>query len=461
MLTIFSLVLMRVRAGQPGLALPLALMAFAPIATAHAQDASRQDASPASAGDGGAPTPSPPRPPIDLTAIQAAIGADQAAAAKQPDDAAPAPLAAPGSAVPATAQGAVRPPSAGVLNPDTSVIVDGSFGYYGRRRSDFSAIRIPVAGDDPSSSKEGFTLQEVELAFQAAVDPYLEAAVFLTIPNLEGIEVEEAYLLTTALPANLQIKAGTFRSQVGRNNGQHLHLQHFTRRPLMTPLLFGGDGFRAPGLQVSLLLPGLPWFATLYAEAFSVGAPDQAGVSTFGGGNRGLASLAYTAVLEQFWSPSEATSVLVGLNFATAISSECAVAPCGLGRRDYLYGGDLYFKWRPPTVVGEMGSIMWSTEYFARTISEDGPTEGVLYTEPVVQVAKRWYLGTRLDLTGVPAGFNVPRRYAIAGSVTFAPSEFSRFRLYGQNLWGPDVPGALVGFVQFELSIGAHGAHPF
>jgi len=96
---------------------------------------------------------------------------------------------------------------------------------------------------------------------------------------------------------------------------------------------------------------------------------------------------------------------------------------------------------------------MWSTEYFARTLTGGGPTEGALYTEPVVQVAKRWYAGARFDLTGVPAGANVPRRYGVAGSLTFAPTEFSRFRLYSQELWGPSVPGALVGFLQFELSI--------
>ena len=121
---------------------------------------------------------------------------------------------------------------------------------------------------------------------QAAIDPYLDGAIFLAIPNLEGIEVEEGYLVTTSLPANLQIKAGTFRSHVGRNNGQHLHPQNFTRRPLMGPLLFGVDGFRGPGAQLSVLLP-LPWFATLFAEAFSIGPPeDPARLATFGGGAR-------------------------------------------------------------------------------------------------------------------------------------------------------------------------------
>jgi len=79
----------------------------------------------------------------------------------------------------------------------------------------------------------------------------------------------------------------------------------------------------------------------------------------------------------------------------------------------------------------------------------------------LLQVAKRWFIGGRFDLTGVPAGMNVPRRYGAAGSLTFAATEFSRLRLYGQDLWGPQAPQTLVGFLQAEFSIGAHGAHPF
>jgi len=403
-------------------------------------------------------SPPPPPPVTDEAAIRKALEADKPA---EPAPA-PAPAAAPGgeAAASLSAQAGARPAGTGLLNPNISVIVDGSFGYYGVHHADFDAVGVPESGDDPAAHRDGFTLQEVELAFQTAIDPYLEGAVFLTIPNLEGIEVEEAYFTTTALPGNLQLKGGSFRSQLGRNNNQHLHLQNFTRRPLMTPLLFGPDGFRGPGLQASLLIPKLPWFATLYAEAFSIDAP-EAGVASFGGGKRSPKNLTYAAVLEQFWSPSDAVSLLLGLNFASGIASTCALPPCEGGPRDYLYGGDLYFKWRPEGARGESLSLRWSTEYFARKIGDGGPHEGALYTEPVLQVAKRWYLGARFDLTGVPSGPNVPRRYGESLSVTFAPTEFSRFRLYGQVLSGPDVDAALVGFLQAEFSMGAHGAHPF
>ena len=83
------------------------------------------------------------------------------------------------------------------FNPDLSVIIDGTAGYATKRS-------YSMAGDDPdlkggsSDRPAGFTLQELEIAFQAVVDPYFRADVFLTIPNLEGVEVEEAVVTTTS-----------------------------------------------------------------------------------------------------------------------------------------------------------------------------------------------------------------------------------------------------------------------
>ena len=96
-----------------------------------------------------------------------------------------------------------------------------------------------------------------------------------------------------------------------------------------------------------------------------------------------------------------------------------------------------------------------------RSVRDGRPDQGAFYTEPVYQFARRWYAGARIDITGLPSGPDLPRRYGYAGSLTFAPSEFSRFRLYAQELMGSGAPSSTVGFLQAEFSMGAHGAHPF
>ena len=74
------------------------------------------------------------------------------------------------------------------LNPDMSVILDGVAGYSQR-------APLRLSGDDPdlggsaTTEAAGFNMQEVEFGFQGAVDPYFRADVFLTIPNLSGLEV--------------------------------------------------------------------------------------------------------------------------------------------------------------------------------------------------------------------------------------------------------------------------------
>jgi len=375
----------------------------------------------------------------------------------------------PGAAAPiAPTESSAPRPGSGLMNPAMSVIIDGTFGYYGRHAADFQAAGLPVAGDDPSPSTEGFGLQEVEFAVTSAIDPYLEGALYLTIPNLSGIEVEEGYFVTTGLPWNLQVKAGSFRSQMGRNNSQHLHMQSFTRRPLFTSLLFGADGLRGAGAQASVLLP-TPWYATLYLEAFSLGAPeDSARVSTFGGGERlDPAHLTYTAVLEQFWDATDNASLALGLNGATGRAYDCVgMATCPMAGglrspRSFLYGADLTYRWKPANVAETYASLQWTTELFFRSIAEGGPTEGAGYTEPVLQIARRWYAGARFDLVGLPSAENLPRRYGMSLSLTFAPSEFSRFRLYAQEIAGPGISSSTVAFFQTEISMGAHGAHPY
>jgi len=97
--------------------------------------------------------------------------------------------------------------------------------------------------------------------------------------------------------------------------------------------------------------------------------------------------------------------------------------------------------------------------------------EGGLYTQVVMQTHRRWYVGLRGEMMGIPSGDNINRQYAGEASLTWGLSEFSRIRLYGElrrgplflpldpMTVGPRTTGAA--FLQLEAAIGAHGAHPF
>jgi hypothetical protein len=410
--------------------------------------------------------------------LEKAIQADKAAA-QQGQQAPPAPSA------PTTASTGSAPQTlfrgAQSLNPDISAILDADFGWQ-RRAPQF------LSGDDADLHAEGtrhavgFTAQEVELAFSAIVDPYFKGEVYLTIPNLEGLEVEEAFVTTTSLPWNLQVKAGSFRSAFGRQNGQHLHVQDFTRRPLINAAFLGTDGMRGPGIQVSWLTP-LPFFLTLNGEALSLGADpaDQTGalpqpVASFGADQSRRPTVAAEA--KAFFPLGETWSLFSGLNFASGRSPGISLGDAGtigVGRESQLYGADLYLKWKPVNVALGYQSFALQAEAMLRHLDAgDGigdEWDGGAYAQIVAQFARRWFVGIRGDVVGVPSSSVLARTERAGLVLTFQGSEFSRVRGYleaehaaapssallprAQPEWAP------AAYLQLEISIGAHGAHPY
>src|SRR6185503_578268 len=116
---------------------------------------------------------------------------------------------------------------------------------------------------DHDPKVRGFSVPNTELTFDGAVDPYFKGfsnIVFKLDENGEtGIELEEAYVLTTSLPANLQIKAGQFFTEFGRQNSQHPHAWSFVDQPLVLNRMFGPEGLRSQGMRLSWL-PPTSWY---------------------------------------------------------------------------------------------------------------------------------------------------------------------------------------------------------
>ena len=133
--------------------------------------------------------------------------------------------------------------------------------------------QIPILQSGAHDPRQrGFTLQQIELSLQGAVDPYLQAAAYLVFfIDSEGesqFEVEEAFALSQALPFGLddmgfQIEGGTFFTEFGYLNPRHPHLWTFQDQPFVMSRLLGGDGLRGPGFRIGWLMP-LPWFSELH-----------------------------------------------------------------------------------------------------------------------------------------------------------------------------------------------------
>lgn len=323
-----------------------------------------------------------------------------------------------------------------LLLPDISAIGDFAGVYDSRDVETLS----PRAERDPKSpaGKPRFLFQELELGFQSVIDPYARADVFVSFEEA-GVNVEEAYLTTLGLPAGLQMRAGKFRSPVGRLNQEHPHVWDFIDAPLaLARIVSSAEALLGPGLDISWLAP-LPWFAELHGAV-------QSTVSEFAGAER-LTGIAH---LQQFFQLGEGSTLGVGLSAAR-------VDEAGPAARRDVGAAALYLKIRPVT---SRAYVALQSELFGRrATTQDGRSTGTGgYVQGLWRRGAHDAFGVRYDWApGAASG--TERR--VSGLFSWFPSEFQKLRL--QVAWDrlPDGTDGLEAILHLELVIGAHGAHPF
>ncbi len=393
--------------------------------------------------------------PEDLAAIEEALAADQEDREDQQrdtgsdeDD-----RSEPSSAIGRALQS---------LNPDLSFIADIALAWF------TSDDHLQTGGHDPTSN--GFNLQQLELSVSAAVDPYFRFDANLVF-SLFGVEIEEAYATTLGLPGRLQLRLGQFLTRYGRLNPTHPHSWDFVDQPFSLGRVFGGEGNRGLGVELSWLLP-LPWYVEILGSA--TGA---AGASTnrsfFGDQDLGVDNLddfLYVVAIKQFFALSDDWSLYWGISGA--------FGPNGTGRDNAseVYGTDLYLKWRPIS-RGSFHVVSLQTEWFyrRRQIPGDVLQDVSGYVQFFWRFVQRWAAAVRYEYGSPPwddAGdvaegdYLDPKwldhRHRVTANVTFWPTEFSRFRLQGSvdiPRWRDDPIWAFMLAVEFVT--GAHGAHEF
>jgi len=387
-------------------------------------------------------------PPPDLEEIQRALAADQQAQPPRQQPGAPAP-AAPATAVSAS------------MNPDISLITDVALGAF--------STKEPLQSGAHDPRKNGFTLQQFELSLSKAVDPYFRFESHLVFSQF-GVEIEEAYATTLALPWNLQLRAGQFLTRVGRLNATHPHGWDFVDQPFVLGRLFGGEGNRGLGLEASYLTP-LPWYVELVASLTD--AAGQATARSFLGGEelrvRSPADLQATAAVKQFFPMTD------NLSLAWGLSGVFGPNATGHGNRTEVAATDLYLKFRPIT-YGSHTVVSLQAEWFYRRRQIPGDVLQDLggYAYLFWRFAQRWGVAGRYE-HGSPswnrAGqvraddldpFWTDHRHRVSANATFWPTEFSRLRLQGscdRLGWSQQTDWALL--LSAEFILGAHGAHTF
>lgn len=363
------------------------------------------------------------------------------------------------------------------MNPKISL--DGLFSAGTSSAPDLQ--NIETGGHDPN--QRGITVQNLEMTLGAAVDPYFTGNANIVFQiDRQGetfVELEEAYLTSTSLPWNLQLKAGQFFNQFGRLNPTHPHAWDFADQPLVNGRLLGPDGLRGPGLQLSYLLP-----VPIYSEAI-LAIQNGSGETAFSFRNtpgetlfgrtiidrpiKRVSDLLFVPRLVGSVDLTETQTVVLGLSGAFGANGS------GTDTRTAIYGLDFFYKWKPLTAEAGWPFIGWQTEVMYRRY-EAGPAsplpEQILrdhggYTQLLWGFTRRWVAGFRFDYVagtgGDPASDPLgERRFRVSPNVTFYPSEFSKWRLqYNRDdIQNRSKPVHSV-FLQWEFLIGEHGAHKF
>ena len=134
----------------------------------------------------------------------------------------------------------------------------------------FSDEPLQTGAHDPSDT--GFHLQQLEMSIGANVDHLFDLRANLVFSAF-GVEVEEAYGRTLALPGGLQARMGQFLTRMGRLNATHPHAWSFVDQPLVNGTFLGSEGSRGLGAEVSWLAP-TPWYVELLASATDAGSGD-------------------------------------------------------------------------------------------------------------------------------------------------------------------------------------------
>lgn len=363
------------------------------------------------------------------------------------------------------------------FNPAIGVIFNGRVSAFRQDPEMYFLPGFPLGGEGGPGA-EGFALDETELNLSASVNDLFRASATVALDaSDEGteVELEEAFIETLGLPHGLNLKFGRLFASLGYLNENHSHTDNFINRPLPNQAFLGGQ-YNDDGVELSVVLP-----TTLYVK-FGGGIFRGGDFPAGGSANGGVG--AFTAFLRLGGDIGAETTWRLGLSY---LHADANGRETGQGLEDIF---DLLdFTGNTDLVIID-GKLQWSPhgnttrryvtlqgEYMFR--AQDGAFNDIayhgndsgFYVEGIYKFARGWRTGYRYaQLTPesvIPAGLIGtlvdgmglnPKTHSFM--IDWSRNEFSTLRIQFTRENSRFLTDNRF-FIQFIMSIGAHGAHNY
>lgn len=374
-------------------------------------------------------------------------------------------------------------PEAGTnaFNPDVSLILEGAYSNLQRDPT------VPATGFALSPNNnvyiKGLSLQESELGLSANIDPQFRGVATFALLPAGGVSVENAFVQTTTLGNGFNLKFGRFFSGLGYLNEQHAHTWDFVDQPLVYRI-FWDNQLADDGVQFKWLAP-TDAFVEIGAElgngqGYPGTDPQKNGTGAgvlfaHAGDDIGVSSSWRAGVSLHQTRQSNLSNIVPDLTGTLATESFSGDA--------HTAGMDFIWKYAPDG-NSTVTNFKLLGEYFRRTqngqLTYNNVTTGSYavtqsgwYVQGVYQFMPNWRTGLRYDRldsgsaqVGASLATNVISNYGYTPTRStlmfdYSPSEFSRLRLQlARDNSRQGLPDNQM-FLQYIMSLGAHGAHQF
>ncbi|HEY7237446.1 MAG TPA: hypothetical protein VH539_25050 [Gemmatimonadaceae bacterium] len=396
-------------------------------------------------------------------------------------------MAQPSTPTPIRAPTQIVGPTNPRLLPDVSAVGDfvGDLSPKGSTQEDLTRLRV----------------REVELAFQAVVDPYFRGDIFLGLSDVEKVSIEQAFLTTTSL-RDLEIRLGRYLAPFGKENTVHRHDLHTVEYPWVIQRFLSPDALKATGAYASRVFAPFGFYQEVQltvADRLGEQPEDLRPVAPL---NKNLNGMMFLGRFRNYWDFTQNTNVELSASALTGrveqpifVSTplvsggafEMATSPVNaIGARQSLLGVDFTYRWRP-LQQGLYRSFLLQSEFMYQinenitvvpscavlgltlaqcaTTAFGGPGRDFsgAYVFTRWQITTRGFLGARYDWVQDPVDPAGTGRNLMAGSGYFEwyPSEFSKLVAAYERLNQPGIDGINRIMLQASFALGPHKPHPF